>query len=211
MKEKSNTFTMILPALAAGLLFIFCFAFLRLKLIISLIISVIVLIVFTLILYIPSKKKIPGVSTSYGNQIKNNLDNAKVLTRKLTQFNFRIENKKITEDLKIIVSNIEKIIKIVEENPLKYKRASKYLNYYPETTIKILDQYDRIENDRLQGSEALNFMKKVEVLVSRIKSAYDTGLNDLYSDDILDSSADLKVLESDLNNQIGSFKNDFNL
>ncbi|MCL2321646.1 MAG: 5-bromo-4-chloroindolyl phosphate hydrolysis family protein [Oscillospiraceae bacterium] len=211
MNNKGNSFIIILPAIAAGLLFIFLFAFLRINIFISLIVSIVIFIIFTIVLSMPSKKKESKITASLNNDVKANLELSKTYLRKLTQFTVKIEDKKLVEELKAIISDFDKIIKIVSENPIKYKRANKYLNYYPDSTIKILEQYDKIENDRLKGAEAVNFMKNVSSLFSQIKDAYDVGLNDLYSDDILDSSAELKVLESDLNSQLGSFKSDFNL
>lgn len=206
-----NTLVVILPAIAAGVLFVFLFAILRVSILTALIISIIAFIIFTIILRIPSKNKDTRVNVALSNDVKSNLENSKTYMKRLNQFVYRIENKKITDELKIILADMDKIIKIVNENPLKYKKANKYLNYYPDTTIKILEQYDKIEDNRLKGSEAVNFMNKVEDIILQIRNAYETGLNNLYSDDIQDSSVELKVLESDLNSQIGHFKSDFNL
>ncbi len=211
MKDKGNSFMVVLPSIAAGLLFIFLFAFLKINILIALILSLVVFGIFTFILYIPSKKKDPTISIALSNDVKANLDVTKTYLKKLNQFTFRLENKKLVDELKIIILDLDKMIKVVSDNPRKYKRANKYLNYYPETTIKILEQYDKIEDNRLQGSEAVSFMRKVEGLILQIRNAYEKGLNDLYSDDIQDSSVELKVLESDLNSQIGDFKSDFNL
>lgn|GEM_PF-6616990 len=210
MKDKS-TLIVILPAVAAGILFIFLFAILKVYILTALVISIIVLIVFAIILFKPSKNKNTKINTNLRIDVKSNLENSKIYLKRLNQLVLRLENKNMTQRLKIIISDMDRIIKLVSENPLKYKRANKYLNYYPETTIKILEQYDKIEDNRLKGSEAVNFMGKVEDLILQIKNAYERGLNDLYSDDILDSSVELKVLESDLNSQIGDFKSDFNL
>ena len=211
MKDNGSTLIVILPAVAGGILFIFLFAVLKLHILIALVISIIALIVFMIILFRPPKSKVKKTGTLLAIDMKSILENSKAHLKRLNQLALRLENKKMVEQLKIIIADMDKMIKLVSENPSKYKKANKYLNYYPETMIKILEQYDEIEDNRLKGSEAVNFIRKVEDLILQIRNAYERGLNDLYSDDILDSSVELKVLESDVNSQIGDFKSDFNL
>ena len=70
------------------------------------------------------------------------------------------------------------------------------MNYYLPVTIKILERYDEIENQKLNTTETKKFMNSVEDMISKIKQAFEEQLSNIYQTEMIDTDAELKVFES---------------
>jgi hypothetical protein len=76
------------------------------------------------------------------------------------------------------------------------KQVRKFVDYYLPFTLKILDQYDKVENQSLTSQESKEFMERVERMLGRVKTACEAQLNNMYDLDIIDTNADIKVFET---------------
>ena len=123
------------------------------------------------------------------------LENSKQSLTKLKKIVPSIENETIKNDVSDITKTSEKIINRLEKTPEKISQATNFLNYYLPITLKILSKYEEIENENLTSTEIKNFMKRINNLISNIKNAFDTQLNNLYSTDMVDIDAEMKVFE----------------
>ena len=63
-------------------------------------------------------------------------------------------------------------------------------------TIKILERYDEIENQKLTTKESKKFMSSVENMIAKIKDAFEEQLSNIYQTEMVDTDAELKVFES---------------
>ena len=63
-------------------------------------------------------------------------------------------------------------------------------------TIKILERYDEIENQKLTTKESKKFMSSVENMIKKIKDAFEEQLSNIYQTEMVDTDAELKVFES---------------
>ena len=63
-------------------------------------------------------------------------------------------------------------------------------------TIKILERYDEIENQKLTTKESKKFMSSVENMIEKIKDAFEEQLSNIYQTEMVDTDAELKVFES---------------
>jgi len=84
----------------------------------------------------------------------------------------------------------------VEKKPKKIKGIRNFLNYYLPVTLKILERYDEIENQKLNTNSAQKFMNSVEEMVEKIKDAFEKQLSNIYQEEITDTDAELKVFET---------------
>ena len=105
--------------------------------------------------------------------------------------NYYIEDKIIN-----INKTTDKIIKVLHKKPDKISSASKFLNYYLPVTIKILERYDEIEEQKLNSSSSRDFENKVNQMISNIEIAFDNQLNNLYNEEFIDTNAEIKVFEA---------------
>lgn len=107
-----------------------------------------------------------------------------------------IEDENIKKELNEIHDSVSKIINTISKNPEKVKQANNFFDYYLPITIKLIDRYDEIENQKLSSSESAKFLNSTNKMVSEINSAYRKILADLYRKDILDMDVEMKVFDS---------------
>ena len=108
----------------------------------------------------------------------------------------KIENSGIQSNISQICETSDKILLSLKEKPKKMKQVRKFVDYYLPFTLKILDQYDRVENQSLTSQESIDFMERVERMLDRVKLACEAQLNNMYDLDIIDTNADIKVFET---------------
>ena len=63
-------------------------------------------------------------------------------------------------------------------------------------TLKILERYDEIENQKLNTESTKKFMSSVQNMIEKIKDAFEKQLSSIYQEEIVDTDAELKVFES---------------
>ncbi len=113
--------------------------------------------------------------------------------KKLTKM---VDDVTIKDDVVEITKTSEKIIKRLEKTPEKISQATNFLNYYLPITLKIMKKYEEIENEKLTSKEVKDFKLRITNLLTNIKSAFNMQLNNLYSTDMVDIDAEMKVFES---------------
>ena len=108
----------------------------------------------------------------------------------------KIDNKDIQADLEDITTIANKIINRIEENTLKNKTATKFMDYYLPVCVKIVSRYDEIENQSLTSRDSKEFMQNTGKLLKATKKAFRKILNSLYQSDIIDADAEMKVFNT---------------
>ena len=124
------------------------------------------------------------------------LNEAKDLVKRMNDVIYKLEDKNLVDNAKQIASTSSKIIETIEKKPNKLKGARNFLNYYLPVTLKILERYDEIENQKLTTDSAKKFMDQVQEMLGKIKDAFEKQLSSIYQEEIVDTDAELKVFES---------------
>lgn len=107
----------------------------------------------------------------------------------------KVESEDTRKNLNEIHDTVTKIIKTVEEKPKKAKSIDNFFDYYLPVLIKIVDRYDEVENQRLISSDGKIFIEKADKMIKDTNKAFKTILSSLYSKDIMDTEADMKVYD----------------
>ena len=124
------------------------------------------------------------------------LEKAKKQNKHILDMIPMIENEEIQKELNGINESVSKIIDTISKNPKKLKKTSNFFDYYLPVTIKIIDRYDEIENQKLSSTESKKFFESTNKMVKEINKAYQKILADLYKKDIVDMNAEMKVFDS---------------
>ena len=124
------------------------------------------------------------------------LRDAKEKNKQILAMAPKIEDGEMVSNIREISESVAKIINTVEKKPEKYKNIENFFNYYLPVTIKILNKYDEIENQRLSSEESVKYMKSSKSMIKKINNAFKKQLSNLYQSDIIDSDAEMKVFES---------------
>ncbi|MBR6034319.1 MAG: 5-bromo-4-chloroindolyl phosphate hydrolysis family protein [Clostridia bacterium] len=124
------------------------------------------------------------------------LKHAKENTEKLRAITKQLESVELIRNVNDICDTSDKIIDTLSKKPEKLKQAHNFLNYYLPVTIKILERYDEIENQKLSSIESAKFMNSIQQMIIKIKTAFENQLSNLYQSDMIDTDAEIKVFES---------------
>ena len=137
------------------------------------------------------------------------LKNAKAQTAQIDNISKQLEDRELVTNVQDICNTSNKIIDTLSKNPGKLAQVNNFINYYLPVTIKILQRYDEIENQRLNSEESQKFMKSVRDMIVKIKEAFREQLNNMYQAEIIDTDAELKVFEEMLKSD--GFLGDINI
>lgn len=124
------------------------------------------------------------------------LENAKKQNKHIMSMIPVIEDNSIKQNLKEINDTVTKIIKTIEKNPEKSRKIKNFFDYYLPVTVKIVDRYDEIENQKLSSKEIKKFNESTSKTVSEINGVFQKFLNNLYESDMIDMNVEMKVLNS---------------
>lgn len=114
----------------------------------------------------------------------------------LKKLKHSISDYSINGNIENIINTTEKIINLLHEKTDKISSATKFLNYYLPITIKILERYDEIDDQKLTSKSSRDFLEKTRNLTVNIEKAFENQLNNLYNDELIDTNAEIKVFET---------------
>ena len=106
-------------------------------------------------------------------------------------------------------SNVsEEILKQIEKNPKKVEEVNKFINHYLPITLKLINSYEELNAQSLQGENIQKAKIEIEESIDLINKAFENLLDDLFEDIRLDISTDISVLKT-LFKQEGLGEEDF--
>ena len=84
----------------------------------------------------------------------------------------------------------------MQEHPEKLPDIRKLMNYYLPTTLKLLDAYEEFDSQPVQGENIKTAKQQIEQTLDTINIAFENLLDKLFTDEVLDVSSDISVLET---------------
>lgn len=93
------------------------------------------------------------------------------------------------------------IFDYVEAHPGEAPQLRKFLNYYLPTTLKLLKSYRQMSGAQVEGENITSAKKGVEGIMAQVVKAFEKQYDNLFSNEALDLSAEISVLESMLSQE----------
>ncbi len=121
--------------------------------------------------------------------------------RNIRKLNEAIPDARVSAALNEIEAVTGKIFKQLERNRDQIRQCRQFLNYYLPTTIKLLEQYVKLQNQGLRAGNIDEAMGKIEDMLSTIQTAFRKQLDSLFASDVVDITADITVMEQMLKSQ----------
>lgn len=84
----------------------------------------------------------------------------------------------------------------IRKNPNKATQIRKFMNYFLPTTLKLLETYDNLSASGATGENSDQVKKDIESSMDNVVLAFAKQLDNLYSSEALDVSAEISVLEA---------------
>ena len=142
-------------------------------------------------------KKEKGTDLKKKNiSLYNTLEKAKKQNKHILDMIPMIEDEEIKSNLNEINDTVDKIINTLEKYPSKEKKLKNFFSYYLPVTIKLVDRFDEIENQKISSSESKKFYSSTCKTIKEINSVFKKFLNNMYESDMLDTNVEIKVLNS---------------
>jgi len=107
-----------------------------------------------------------------------------------------IENEAVSSKVRRISELSTSIFEYLAQHPEKKSDLHRFTSYYLPTVLKILDSYDKMEEQKIKGANITAAMAGIEKTLDTVSEAFAHQLNALHSADTLDVETDIAVLES---------------
>lgn len=110
--------------------------------------------------------------------------------------NDAIPGEEISDKISRMESLVQKIFQRVEQHPENIKDIRKLMKYYLPTTIKLLEAYEELDHQAVQGENIVNSKKEIEKTLDTLNLAFEKLLDDMFQETAWDVSSDISVLET---------------
>lgn len=110
--------------------------------------------------------------------------------------NNNIPNAALSNKILEIEQTATKILYHISQNPQKAPQIRKFLSYYLPTTLKLVQEYEKLWQQNVEGENINSAMRDIENIMNKIERAFDNQLDSLFKDVALDVSTDIAVLDN---------------
>lgn len=135
------------------------------------------------------EEKTPEPEEEFSGNYKETIDRIKEL-------NGQIRDEATSAKIDRIEELTTKIFKVLEEKPEKKSILRTFLNYYLPTTLKLLDDYRRLEAQAVSTPTVKKAKTDIENILDTLLLAYEQQLDAMFEEDVLDISSEISALES---------------
>ena len=115
--------------------------------------------------------------------------------------------KKINELMRIT----DKITQDAIADPSDIPQIKKFMNYYLPTTIKLLNSYDRMSSQGIEGENLSRSMSNINEMLDDAIVAYKKRLDSLFENQALDIETDIEVMNTMLAREGLTGRKDFEI
>ena len=130
--------------------------------------------------------------------------------RQIREVNDRIPDPELSEKISRLEDITRKIFDHILQNPDKISQIRKFMGYYLPTTLKLLNAYDTLSQQGVEGQNIRSSMNDITMMMDSVVLAFEKQLDNLFQADALDISSDISVMETMLA-QEGLSDDDFQL
>lgn len=128
---------------------------------------------------------------------------------KIRQLNDAIPDERMSAQIDLIERLAAQIFDCVKAHPEKLKQIRQFLNYYLPTTIKLMEQYVTLQDQGMKTENIEDGMQKIEGLLDKVIVAFQRQLDSLFETDVVDITADIRVMEQMMASEGLTRKTDF--
>lgn len=106
-----------------------------------------------------------------------------------------VSNQSVRGKAFAVCDAVARILSDIREDPKDLRPARKFLGYYLDATINVVDRYATLSAKNVPSSELAASLRRAEDSLDTIKRAYDKQLAQLLENDVMDLDTEIEVLE----------------
>lgn len=148
---------------------------------------------------------------SYGPQIDPIIEEGNRALSEMGRLYMSIKDPDVRLKINEIMRITDKIVQDAIDDPSDIPQIKKFMNYYLPTTIKLLNSYDRMSSQGIEGENLDKSMKNINEMLDAAIVAYKKRLDSLFADQALDIETDIAVMNQMLAREGLSGEKDFNI
>lgn len=116
--------------------------------------------------------------------------------RKIKAANDAIPGEVISAKIYRMELLVDRIFDRVEQNPDSVNDMRRMMDYYLPTTMKLLEAYEELDAQPVQGENIISSKKEIEDTIDTLNIAFEKLLDSLFQDTAWDVSSDISVLHT---------------
>lgn len=148
------------------------------------------------------------VYASIPEEVRQIITDGAAFIQKIHESNEAIPGEEISAKIDRMEQIVRKIFQRVQEKPELSGDMKKMMSYYLPTTVKLLNVYEELDTQAIQGPNILKSKQEIEQTLDTLNIAFEKLLDDFYQEIAWDVSSDISVLNTMLA-QEGLTKSDF--
>ena len=152
--------------------------------------------------YVILRKAFPGrvetvtVQEKTGNEALDAMMlQAEQAIRKIRDLSAKISNSELSRQIDEMESLTERIFASVQRNPEKLPQIRQFMEYYLPTVLRLLEQYSVLQHQTVQGGNVEEALNGIAGMMDKVLTAFRRQLDTLYEKDVIDITADIRVME----------------
>ena len=146
---------------------------------------------------------------SYGEKIDPILEEGDRALDEMRRLKSTIRDPEVQNKIDQIMEITEKISEDAIEDPSDIPQIKKFFRYYLPTTIKLLNAYDRMSSQGIEGENIDKSIANINEMLDVAITAYKKRLDSLFENQALDIETDIDVMNQMLEREGLSDRKDF--
>ena len=124
------------------------------------------------------------------------IDRGQSALQQMAALNARIDDAAVSQKVTALEEVTARILARAEEEPKVIAGLDRLNDYYLPTTLKLLEAYDALEEQPVQGENISSSRREIEHTLDVLNSAFEKLLDDTFQELNMDVSADISVLHA---------------
>ena len=148
---------------------------------------------------------------SYGPEVDPILEEGNRALSEMGRLYMSIKDPAIRVKINELMRVTDKITQDAIADPSDIPQIKKFLNYYLPTTIKLLNTYDRMSAQGIEGENLDKTMKSIDAMLDDAIAAFKKMLDSLFANQALDIETDIQVMNTMLQREGLTGNKDFEI
>ena len=156
-------------------------------------------------------KKAAEEKKSYGPEIDPILEEGARALGEMARIYSSVHDKEVRRKINELMRITDKITQDAIADPSDIPQIKKFMNYYLPTTLKLLNAYDRMSAQGIEGENLDRSMNNINEMLDQAIVAYKKRLDSLFENQALDIETDIEVMNRMLAREGLTGEKDFDL
>ena len=163
--------------------------------------------------YVDTQPQQTAPKTSYGPEVDSIIEDGNRAMSEMGRLYASIDNPEIKKKINELMRISDKIVQDAIHDPDDVPQIQKFLDYYLPTTIKLLNAYDRMDSQGIEGENIDKTKSSILDMLDTAIDAFKKQLDSLFANQALDIETDIDVMNTMLRREglSGSAADDFKL